>query len=382
MGKPAARSTDTATTCNDPADLPVGKVIAAGTVMINSMPAAKQGDQVVGVDTHIVMIPSPGGPVPTPLPHPFSGMLDGGLSTSVKIMGMPAATVESTASNMPPHIPQGGPFQTPPANKGQIILGSPNVFIGNGGGGGGTGGGKGAGGAGATAAATEEKEGHYLDVKVVDKGGKPVTGVSYAIAGPDGTKAEGHLAGRIERRGVAEGNHDIELRAITKAAWSAREAAVGDRVKLQVETVGVKSGEKAVFQIFVKDANFADHLFETIEAKIDGEKIEAEWELAVDEKLFKIQDRRDGRNYSCPYFYFVVETAGLKQRSGLMKYKDWMELELKDADGKAIGGATYRVFSPNGLVRTGTLDGNGYAKVENLPPGRLKVTYDVRTSSA
>ena len=92
-------------------------------------PAAKQGDQVTGVDTHIVMIPSPGGPVPTPLPHPFSGMLDGSLSSDVKIMGMPAAVVGSTASNMPPHIPQGGPFQMPPSNRGQIIMGSATVRI-------------------------------------------------------------------------------------------------------------------------------------------------------------------------------------------------------------------------------------------------------------
>ena len=34
-------------------------------------PAAKQGDKVVATDIHIVNIPSPGGPVPTPLPHPF-----------------------------------------------------------------------------------------------------------------------------------------------------------------------------------------------------------------------------------------------------------------------------------------------------------------------
>jgi uncharacterized Zn-binding protein involved in type VI secretion len=92
-------------------------------------PAAKQGDQIVGVDTHIIMIPSPGGPVPTPLPHPFSGIIDGSLSSDVKIMGMPAATLNSTATNAPPHIPQGGPFQAPPSNRGQIILGSATVLI-------------------------------------------------------------------------------------------------------------------------------------------------------------------------------------------------------------------------------------------------------------
>lgn len=94
-------------------------------------PAAKQGDQVVAVDTHIVMVPSPGGPVPTPLPHPFSGMLDGGLSTNVNVMGMPAATLGSTANNQPPHIPTppGTTFQIPPTNQATIMQGSSTVFI-------------------------------------------------------------------------------------------------------------------------------------------------------------------------------------------------------------------------------------------------------------
>jgi uncharacterized Zn-binding protein involved in type VI secretion len=92
-------------------------------------PAAKKGDRIVGVDTHIIMIPSPGGPVPTPLPHPFMGMLDGDLSSDVKIAGMAAATEGSTATNTPSHIPQGGPFQSPPKNKGKIIKGSGTVFI-------------------------------------------------------------------------------------------------------------------------------------------------------------------------------------------------------------------------------------------------------------
>lgn len=92
-------------------------------------PAAKQGDRVMATDTHIIMIPSPGGPIPTPLPHPFAGMLDGQLSTDVNIMGKPAATQGSTATNTPSHIPQGGPFQKPPTNQASIMLGSTTVRI-------------------------------------------------------------------------------------------------------------------------------------------------------------------------------------------------------------------------------------------------------------
>ncbi len=94
-------------------------------------PAAKQGDQITAIDMHIVMVPSPGGPVPTPLPHPFAGMIDGNLSPTVKIMGMPAATAGSTATNMPPHIPTppGTMFQIPPTNRATIMRGSSTVFI-------------------------------------------------------------------------------------------------------------------------------------------------------------------------------------------------------------------------------------------------------------
>ena len=93
-------------------------------------PAAKQGDQIVATDTHIVIVPGTP-PAPTPLPHPFTGIINGELSPNVKIMGMPAATIGSTADNTPPHIPTppGTAFQRPPANKGTILKGSQTVNI-------------------------------------------------------------------------------------------------------------------------------------------------------------------------------------------------------------------------------------------------------------
>ena len=92
-------------------------------------PAAKQDDKVVGVDTHVIMIPSPGGPVPTPMPMPFNGSLSGSLSTSVFIDNKAAAVEGSTAMNSPSHIPAGGPFQKPPSNQATVDDGSPTVFF-------------------------------------------------------------------------------------------------------------------------------------------------------------------------------------------------------------------------------------------------------------
>jgi uncharacterized Zn-binding protein involved in type VI secretion len=95
------------------------------------MPAAKMGDKIVAVDTHIVMVPAPPAPpVPTPLPHPFNGIIDSNCSVNVMIEGKGAATVGSMATNTPSHIPSGGPsFQVPPTNKGNITIGSLTVKI-------------------------------------------------------------------------------------------------------------------------------------------------------------------------------------------------------------------------------------------------------------
>lgn len=95
-------------------------------------PAAKQNDIVMATDTHIVMVPAPpGSPVPTPLPHPFNGIINAKLSKDVKVMSFPAATVDSMADNTPPHIPTppGVSFQNPPKNKATIKLGSQTVLI-------------------------------------------------------------------------------------------------------------------------------------------------------------------------------------------------------------------------------------------------------------
>ncbi|MGK3988028.1 PAAR domain-containing protein [Sorangium sp. So ce136] len=92
-------------------------------------PAAKQGDRIIGIDTHVVMIPSPGGPVPTPTPLPFSGTLSDGLSADVLVEDKPAAIQGSTATNSPAHVPAGGTFQRPPSNQARIQAGSKTVLI-------------------------------------------------------------------------------------------------------------------------------------------------------------------------------------------------------------------------------------------------------------
>jgi uncharacterized Zn-binding protein involved in type VI secretion len=90
-------------------------------------PAAKQNDQIQAIDTHMVIVPNSS---PLLLPHVFNGVINNGLSADVRINGLRAATVGSTAANTP-HIPQapGASFQRAPSNIGTIRFGSQSVRI-------------------------------------------------------------------------------------------------------------------------------------------------------------------------------------------------------------------------------------------------------------
>ena len=78
-------------------------------------------------DSHLIQAPGPTAPVPAP--HAFSGIIDGSLSADVTIQGQAAATVTSTATNSPAHVPLGGAFVNPPTNRATIISGSATVLI-------------------------------------------------------------------------------------------------------------------------------------------------------------------------------------------------------------------------------------------------------------
>lgn len=95
-------------------------------------PIATRNSQVVAVDIHIVLVPTPGGPVPTPLPHPFSGTVQSAVAATVKVGGQPVATADSVVDNNPPHLPTppGVSFQRPPANQGTVSMSSATVKAG------------------------------------------------------------------------------------------------------------------------------------------------------------------------------------------------------------------------------------------------------------
>lgn len=53
----------------------------------------------------------------------------------------------------------------------------------------------------------------------------------------------------------------------------------------------------------------------------------------------------------------------------------WVEIELVDDDDNPIPSERYEITLPDGTVASGTLDGDGKARVEGFDPGQCKVTF-------
>ncbi|MGD8823304.1 MAG: hypothetical protein PVG63_09405, partial [Anaerolineales bacterium] len=151
-----------------------------------------------------------------------------------------------------------------------------------------------------------DTEDHFLVVKFVDKGGYPISDAGYTVKSPDNEQTGGRLTGQVKSTGVKEGDYEVALKTITKAEWSTKEAAVGDKVKLLVETAGIDAGEKLALTIYIRDRNFADHVLETIESEVRNDKVEEEWELQIADAYLEDQDGKEGKAYSYPTFYFTA----------------------------------------------------------------------------
>lgn len=94
---------------------------------------AAQDDRVMGMDVHIMVIPSGPSTTTAPLPHPFMGKLDDGLSDDVSIGDKKAALKGSKAKHddsMHMQLPGTIKFQNNPKKEGEVTGGtSPTVKI-------------------------------------------------------------------------------------------------------------------------------------------------------------------------------------------------------------------------------------------------------------
>ncbi len=190
----------------------------------------------------------------------------------------------------------------------------------------------------------------------------------------------------ISRAGVdGESNHVPILPPIevTNMKWSAGEARRGDILTLSADIKGVPGGTEVKIIIYEYDRDNIHDKIAELPAIVVDEKIEVKWEYEYHEDTDEIPTDEElqnyGNSYNPPEYFFVIEADGLKfgteQESGLLEFKDWVEIELIDDNDEPIPDVEYEITLPDGTKQSGKLDSEGRVKIEDVPPGKFVIKY-------
>jgi len=220
------------------------------------------------------------------------------------------------------------------------------------------------------------KAGHWIRFEFKDKAGLPVSAVPYIFKAVNGQESRSALnaAGEIHKRNIPSGQCSVRLLSLSDAKWSKDEAKTDEELTMSAKADGLKDGASAAFKVFCRDLRGPDVPAGTVDAKVNGNKIEAKWKLpenAAPEPAAADNDPSSG--YSRPEYFFVVESEGCRATSGMLRFKDWIEIELKDEEDNALADEDYRLVLATGEIRKGKSDSRGRARVEDVPQGPVEV---------
>ena len=169
----------------------------------------------------------------------------------------------------------------------------------------------------------------------------------------------------------------------TDLKWSATEARRGDILTMSAKVKGVPEGAEAKVVIYEYDADNVHDRITALPVIIQKNKIELLWEYEYHEDTDEVPTdeelKKYGKSYNPPEYFFVIEISGQKfgkkQESGLLIFKDWIEIILEDEEGKRVPNEQYVLHLPDGQQRQGALNGNGYAREEKIPPGGVTIEF-------
>jgi len=170
---------------------------------------------------------------------------------------------------------------------------------------------------------------------------------------------------------------------ISNMKWDKQEARRGDILKLSADIEGVRDEAEVKVIIYEHDQDGNHDKIVEIPTNVKNKKIEVEWEYEYHEDTDEIPSQEEmkkyGKNYNPPEYFFTLkiddQEYGKEQESGLLLFKDWVEIYLDDETGKPMADEKYELHLPDGSKREGTLNSDGYAREEGIPPGEIAFEF-------
>ena len=170
---------------------------------------------------------------------------------------------------------------------------------------------------------------------------------------------------------------------VSNMKWSVKEARRGDTLTLSADIKGLPNEAEVAVVIYEYDRDGGHDRITELPAHVENNRIEIAWEYEYHEDTDEIpsQEELDKYNgqYNPPEYFFTIKAEGVEygqdQESGLLEFKDWVEITLVRKDGAPIGNADYVLTLPDGQTRDGTVDASGCAREEDVPPGKIKIEF-------
>jgi hypothetical protein len=170
---------------------------------------------------------------------------------------------------------------------------------------------------------------------------------------------------------------------VTNMKWDVKEARRGDIVKMTADIAGVNDGSEVKVIILEYDQDGSHDKIVEIPTQVKNKKIELFWKYEYHEDTDDIPTHDElqkyGKSYNPPEYFYVIDIDSLqfgkKQESGLLEFKDFVDIELKSESGKGIPNEKYILYLADGSQRQGNLDSGGHAREKNVPPGEVRIEF-------
>jgi len=182
-----------------------------------------------------------------------------------------------------------------------------------------------------------------------------------------------YFEAELRQHGLSERSENMEIIpavTISNPQWSQQEARRGDILTLTADVEGAPDGTDATVEIYEHDADEAHDFITRLSAMVENNAIEIQWAYEYHDDVDEIPaDWEVETGYSPPEYFFKVIIRSSEAKSGLLEFKDWIEINLVDEDEQPVADEDYVIYLPDGSQRNGTLDSEGHAREEDVPPG-------------
>lgn len=168
---------------------------------------------------------------------------------------------------------------------------------------------------------------------------------------------------------------------INAISWNQEEARKGDILNLTAELENIRENSNVTVIIYEYDNDGTHDIITKIPTTLKGNKLNINWEYQYHEDVDEIPTQTEleeyGTSYNPPEYFFVIDAAGcllgMKQESGILKYKEDIKVLVKESNGTPVPDAEVEIHTADGEVFNQKSDENGFIELNSINPGKVKI---------